>query len=444
MSAYKCQLLSSGGKEDSRYAIGSAFARLIAPIVEIEPGVLYKRAGLTRRSRASSASPAPSNPLASTEPSPFGHALLDVCNALTHEALLGPLPLRIKLRSGLEFDEWCGVKAGRLKGEIKHDELITARSCAINCRIEAEMLIFIAQTGANRAQAWTLPDGEFRFESINGGYGMRRFKGRRLGDVEFHIFKEYRPFFERFLQWRKDLGIADGIRPLFGYVTRRASLTSRQKPHFSRLHYRFQQLGIKFEFPRALKSRRANWFLQQGGAVEVVAEMNGDTLEVFQDHYAQPDHRRAAVELVSFWNSHRAPPAAAGPGACSKATTPQIVPHAPSSAPKPDCLAPEGCLFCVHHRDIDSFAHVWSLHSFRYLKTIELARELPAATQAPQPSDNSHPAAIVINRLTRKIGAFRRGRSEQGEWVAEAEQRMSEGKHHRRWAGWIALAEIIR
>jgi hypothetical protein len=109
-----------------------------------------------------------------------------------------------------------------------------------------------------------------------------------------------------------------------------------------------------------------------------------------------------------------------------------------AQAPKPDCEGAAGCLFCLHHRDLRTFDYVWSLLSFRYLKSLELARHRIEKAGSP-----AHPAHVLIERITQKIQAMTDSDAQFAEWVSEALTRMTEGDFHPYWAGFIDVTEAI-
>lgn len=101
----------------------------------------------------------------------------------------------------------------------------------------------------------------------------------------------------------------------------------------------------------------------------------------------------------------------------------------PATAVQPDCMTPSGCLFCDHQRDIDSPDHVWSLASFRLLKSFE---EVEAKSNL-----GPNPAQATINRITAKLNFIEASSSERAQWVKEALLRLEEGRYHPAWEGLI-------
>ncbi|MBB5502341.1 hypothetical protein HDG37_006577, partial [Paraburkholderia sp. MM5384-R2] len=153
----------------------------------------------------------------------FGHMLLDLSDALTVEAIEGTLPVRIPFRTGRLLEEWCGFvpldsmrflsaapylqRASLEKRKFNPDApLLRTRRALANLRTEAELLIFIACTGMNLAQARALKAGRFAYASHHDGYQVRRiFKDRRKGEVEFDIYREYREHLDCYLVWRQKM-----------------------------------------------------------------------------------------------------------------------------------------------------------------------------------------------------------------------------------------------
>jgi hypothetical protein len=115
-----------------------------------------------------------------------------------------------------------------------------------NLRIEAELLIFIAQTGMNLAQANQLTVGKFTYQSYEEGYKVRRiYKNRRQGEVEFTVYSEYRIHFETYLKWRS--AILEGLddERLFPLTTPGRRRAPDASPHFASIRKRCQLAGVQ-------------------------------------------------------------------------------------------------------------------------------------------------------------------------------------------------------
>lgn len=191
--------------------------------------------------------------------------------------------------------------------------------------------------------------------------------------------------------------------------------------------------------PRKLRGTRINWLLRESQNPHQVAEMAQHSMETLMRVYADPHPQIAMVEITRFHQQtdpSLSPPA---PGRCMSAT-PESMSVIPKNAPRPDCINSAGCLFCTQHRDIESEDHVWSLYSFRHLKSLELARYCPPTLG--QHLIAEHPALLIIDRLTAKLRFFEESSEVRRLWVEEARARICEGDYHPAWDGFIRLAEL--
>lgn len=441
-------------KAESAYRAASNVARILDDVLALRVGLLGKtRIRKQSRKRLVLGTQADKQNLEQTFA--FGHALLDITDALSVEAIRGSLPVPIRFRTGQVIEHWSGLqppdKVRALTGDKvkpylrknvidaraawEADTSLRTRYRLVNLRIMAEMLIFIAQTGMNRAQAHTLKMGKFRYQSHLDGYQVYRvYKGRRQGEVAFEIFSEYRVIFDRYLAWREAMfpGDDDGLLfPLVSTGGRAADVA----PKFGNVRALSKRLGVRFFAPGALRKTRINWLLRRSRDPAMTAEMHAHTQETLLRDYERPHLQVAMVEISRF--HARTDPAIAppGPGVCIEAV-PQMVPDAPPEATAPDCVSPAGCLFCVHQRDIDSADHVWSLTSYRHLKSLELARYRP-----PAKGSAPHSAAAAMERITAKLKHFEESSEVRALWVREALARIEEGEYHLRWDGFIRLME---
>jgi hypothetical protein len=385
----------------------------------------------------------------------FGSTLLDIARALTVEAITGPLPLLIKYRSGVRQEMWGRLRppekvrylalsrghARRLiekrRAEISSDGSLASRRAFVNLRIEAELLIFIAQTGMNLGQAMGLTRGKFSYQSHLNGYLVRRlYKNRKKGEVEFEIYSAYREHFERYLAWSQEMLPDDDTGRMFPFVIVMGA-SDAHKAAFVLVRKKCRELGIPFIGPNRLRATRVNWLLRKSQDPALTAEMAQHTQETLIRDYLQPNHQLAAIEISRFLSENDPMVSPPGPGACVDAT-PLPFAAIPANAPQPDCVSPAGCLFCVHHRDIDSIDHVWSLCSYRYLKSHEVARLRPSKAD----DWREHPALAVMQRIDDKLKFFESSNSVRRHWVRDAQARVSEGEYHPNWHGFIALAEL--
>jgi integrase len=378
----------------------------------------------------------------------FGHMLLDISDGLSIAALWGALPLRIQLRSGQELVDWSGLMppegsvaanpltAGQRKGAQKskkkraayeNDRTLDTRTSLVNLRIEAELLLFIGQTGMNRGQAHQLKIRHYSYKSAINGYEVRDYKHRRQGEVMFEIFSEYRTVFERYLAWRREVFPNDKQGLLFPLI--RISRAEDEAPNFDRMRKTCKKLGIPFISPRHLRNTRVNWLLRRSRDSDVTADIAQHYKQALHQIYEEPSLQVAMTEVARFWlNSDPALPSPA-PGVCDGVPVPMA--GIPSKAPKPDCLRPSGCLWCDHHRDIDSQDYVWSLSCMRHLKSLALSGFRPPEGEST--NDPAYHVQLTLDRLTTKLQWFKQSNELRHGWVAEAYLRIDEGDYHPHW-----------
>ena len=391
----------------------------------------------------------------------FGQALLDICNSLTIEIIQGPIPIKIHFRSGRVLEDWSGKpppeklkwmsqeptnsykrynkkNAERLRAVWETDTSLRTRYPLANLRIQAEMLIFIAQTGMNLAQVNRIRTGQFHYTSYSGGYQVRRlYKSRSKGEVEFDIFSEYRKLFERYLLWLNTMFIDNPEGLLFPLIRRTAAKDSA--PSFYQVITICKKVGICYFSPRPLRNTRINWLLRRSRDPKMTAEMAQHTEETLLSVYEEPNLQVAMVEISRFHSLTDPAISPPGPGWCIS-VNPEAVRGTSQGATPPDCISPAGCLFCENQRDIDSLDHVWSLASYRHLKSLELAKYRPPLTwKGPQ---TVHPAIEAVNRITAKLMYFESSSEARSLWVGEALARINEGNYHPRWDGFIQLLEV--
>ncbi|MDU5425632.1 MAG: hypothetical protein E6123_12245, partial [Clostridiales bacterium] len=376
----------------------------------------------------------------------FGHFLADICNGLTLETIVGPLPVYIKLRSGDVLKQLCGLRLPQRiasqrnkpqglgqqeRGPKKYsarekEQTLKTRHPLVNLRIECELLMFIAQTGMNLQQAYTLRLDQFHYMSHLDGYQVRTYKNRREGEVIFEIFASYREWFKRYLEWRA-AWFPNGTESQLFPLIRNGGRILENAPQFERLRRICCEKGIQLVSPRQLRGTRINWLLRESLNPNQVAELAQHTVETLVRIYSDPHPQVAMVEIARFHQQRDPFKSSPAPGKCIS-TSPEMIEMAPPNAPRPDCISAAGCLFCIQHRDIESEDHVWSLTSLRYLKSLELARYRPPTESRKLLEE--HPALLVIERLTTKLRFFEESSEVRRLWVEEAKNRIYEGDYH--------------
>lgn len=381
----------------------------------------------------------------------FGHYLQDICDALTVEMILkSALPVRIPLRNGSEIVNWSGYSARKTRENLSNRKLDTpqrrlaakrsdrmfaafesegtlrTRSPLANFRITAELFMFISQTGMNLAQAHKLKLRHFSYASHIDGYQVRDYKSRRRGEVLFEIYRDYKPHFERYLAWRRELFPESML--LFPLV-RTGGRAEATRPTFPDFRLSCLGLGVPYVSPNAMRNTRVNWMLRRSGDPDLTAEMAQHTKQMLLTVYERPSLQRAIGETIRFWGESdpalsRTIPVA--PGMCDGVPVP--VKGIPKDVTQPDCLRASGCLWCEHHRDIDSLDYCWSLACFRHLKAIEASK-----WWAPASSKEIHPAEYAADRISDKLRWFSESNSRRRGWVEEAFARVEEGHYHSDW-----------
>lgn len=438
----------------SVYNLSSHLARLLDEVLGLKTGLLRRtRVSFTPSKKKVLSTKADKQNLVDTFE--FGHALLDISDALTVDSIRGKLPVSIRFRSGQQIEEWSGLqpdhklktfvaptttpsqkeKVVKRRAEWESDTSFRTRRPLVNLRIEAELLIFIAQTGMNLSQAHKLGIGHFSYQSHLDGYLVRRvYKGRRQGEVEFEIYSEYRALFERYLAWHRAI-FPDGSNGLLFPLSSPHQRARDISPSLRALRVRCARLKIPFVGPQPLRNARVNWLMRRSRDPALTAEMNQHTTQTLLRDYIRPHHQAAIVEISRFHSSTDPAIASPGPGVCAEGR-PQLIPDASTGVPRPDCISPAGCLFCIHQRDIDSEDHAWSLASYRHYKSLELAMYRPRGK-----SGAPHPAKAVLDRITDKLECFKASSEKRSLWVAEATARVEEGEFHPKWDGFIHLVE---
>lgn len=392
----------------------------------------------------------------------FGHLALDIIDSLSVAAVFGPLPLRIRLRDGRVLERWSGLRDPadlaslqpgyrnpahtksvlQTRAEREADRTLRTRSPLVNLRIMAEMMVFIAQTGMNLAQAHQLRRTQFSYRSTIDGYEVRDYKERRKGAVLFEVFAEYRTVFQSYLGWL-DAVFADEPTGLLFPLIRDGSLVS-SPPDFKRFkHAICKPMGIPFIGPRKLRSTRVNWLLRESRSAEQTAEMAQHTKQTLLRVYEKPSLQVAQSEMIQFWRQNDPrlrgnPMPSPALGVCDGVPTP--MPDLPPAAPKPDCTHPAGCLFCQHHRDIDTEEYVWSIVSMRYLQTTILPRFRPPAKGK---ADAARHVELTIEVLTTKLKWFSESNAIRKAWVEEAAEKIAEGDFHVHWRYLIESAQGV-
>jgi len=392
----------------------------------------------------------------------FGQLCLDVIDSLPYEAIYGPLPVIVRSRDGREFKLWSRLrdpaKVAALQPGYKkkthtqvvlrqraawvEDRTLRTRYPLVNLRVMAELMVFIGQTGMNLSQAHNLRLTQYSYKSCINGYEVRGYKARRGGEVLFNIYTDYKEVFADYLVWRNRVFGSISDR-LFPFLHRRGALETTPIGFKLLKNDICKPMGIAFVGPQKLRNTRVNWLLRRSRDPGLTAEQAQHTKETLLRVYEKPSSQVAQVEIIQFWKKND--PRLDGtlmpcpaPGSCDG--VPEAMQGLPPKSPKPDCMNPSGCLFCTHHRDIDSEDYVWSTASMRYLNTIILQRFRPPTKGK---ADSAGHVEMVLDALTAKLKWFSDSNAKRKAWVAESLEKLAEGDYHVHWRYLIESAEGI-
>lgn len=354
----------------------------------------------------------------------MGSFLQDLCDGIDLGMVYSTARnIPIILRSGKTFV--CKDRSSLHKSKTLRENFVEGvRYSIVNLRVEAELLMFIGQTGINLEQALNAKLVNFFYIGYLDGYQVKEFKRRRGGPVLFEIFKEYKLHFERYLQWR--VKIFPESPYLFPFISK-PGVRRRRTFRNERVKLACAQMQLAYIPPRQLRNTRVNWLLRHSSDLDQTAAMAQHTRKTLVRIYHRPSLQRALAECTRFWSKfdpHQNRTLSVAPGVCSG--SPKVLEKIPHNAPTPDCRKTSGCLWCENHRDVDSFDYVWALTSFMHLKAIELSKSGP-------PLENgmgAPPAKIAIDRMLEKIDWFEKSSEKRRAWVQEARELMSDESFH--------------
>lgn len=431
-------------KPSSAYQISVALSRAISPALGIAPNRIQWKSKI----RAPKALGAVGAKESLDETASFVQLMLETAAKLPVEVVRGPLPVMLEYacKDGAvaTYQANCGpALGGRIelykrsardrigvrRAQASTDSSNTKRAQLINLRLEAELLIFISQTSCNVTQALQLTGCKFRYQSDGDYVVMRPWKERAKHAVELRIHKGYRQHFEIFLKWRDTVfpDNPDGLTFCFVYNDGDKAMR-RTQWGFEYVRKLCKAIDRPFVPARQLRATVGNFFKRRSSRQQA-AELLSDEEKTFQQHYEEPNHQRAAAELVSFFDGLESIVAdAVGPGGCQKSKqepVPQQMHGAPIGAPKPDCEGSAGCLFCPKNRDLRSFDHAWNLASLQHLTLLEFNSDHTGLSLKA-----NHPNLVTVEFIGAKLDAWAARDDDGDAWVAEARLRVKEGLYH--------------
>lgn len=368
--------------------------------------------------------------------------LLAIIEELTIERMLQALPVRVYFGSyGFWAELPCSLKHPyrmirpqeiRNRAPISAEVLLKKRSPLVNLRIQAELSYFIAQTAMNLGQAIELTLGDYRFQSWKGGYEVRKYKGRRKGDVLFFLYPEYLSHFKQYLEFREHLKLYVDRDELFPLNINRSSSTVNDKG-LRTLQNALIRARRVYVSPMKLRKSKSNWLLKRGGSPRVVADMMQHTVETLYRNYSKPDPSLAKIEWKNFFTLLDKSSPTVALGLCSK--IPGRVDGYEGSLLLPDCKNVAACLFCTSYSGVASYDYVWSLISYRYLKLIESVN-LKNISSLPPVLEQYE---ILLTRIDEILTAFSGQNSKCQGFIETANENVLQENYHPRWRLYIAL-----
>lgn len=391
----------------------------------------------------------------------FGHLCLDVIDSLPLDVIFGSIPIKFQPRCGGTVELWCHLqhpstlvslrpdyqgnsrkKVLRTRTAYEADRTLSTRRSVVNVRLTAEFLLFIGQTGMNLSQAQNLVVTQYFYESSIDGYKVYDYKQRAKKEVLFEIYTDYKAVFENYLAFRKKLfGVTTDL--LFPFVRFKGTLATSYPNFRSFRELICDPAGISFVPPSLLRKTRVNWLLRESRDPDLTAEKAQHFKQTLFRIYEKPSLQVAMREFVEF--HRKGDPRLGGTvmpcpavGICNG--VPQPLPELPPEVPQPDCTHPSGCLFCDHHRDIDSEDYVWSAASMRHLNTIIFRRFRPHEKGKADPAAH---VEIVLAVLAGKLKWFENSNPKRKAWVNEAMEKINEGDFHIHWRYLIESAEGV-
>lgn len=444
------------GKIQERTAGQSAWnvVGLIAEALEIKTGTLIGRTTMPRINPGSQAKAHEKLDLAVVDE--FSRDLTSLVASLEGDRIYGAFPVVLELSGGKTIHYWgqgptpIGGKLtfknwskARISAHRNFDSSYPRRLPLLQIRVQAECLRFIEKTGMNLAQALDLTFGAVRYESYSGEYEAAGFKDRAGHNVAFRISKQFRPSFDRYLEFRKAAFDGQPVADLFPFVGK----DGRESRHIATRGFRvlkriFAKAGKPFVNPSILrfaKGQRLIRLLATGGNIATVASALQNTIDVVIKSYLMGSQQMAVAEFTKFLRTvaERSAnhPVRAG-GDCGAPGNPEEIPQLAGDIPKPDCVNPAGCLFCKHYRGVRSKDYLRRILSYRVF--LRLRASLPA-------SSTSLVDRVVVPTIAR-INDYVESVSQSSEDLKMAVITISasieKGEYHPAWRGWIELLQL--
>ncbi|KZY78287.1 hypothetical protein A3740_01045 [Oleiphilus sp. HI0068] len=298
--------------------------------------------------------------------------------------------------------------------------------------VQSQFFIAAAQT-PNPSVVYELVGSPKKFIDNGDTFLIKGFKGRKGGEYHCEIFKDYKKDLKQYLAFKNHFfPETDLLFPIFKRIPGEIGMV--KVGLYKNVKNRVAKSGVEFITPRKLRSTYSNWLKRRSGDEDYTADVMNHSVQTFRQDYNKPNQQKAITEVTRFWNENDFLGSKKTSIIASDCNgTPESVKDIPQNLVKPNCVNPSGCLWCKNHRDIDSFDYVWSLCSFRKLKTLEI---LISRTE-----DICSALDLTIERVTQKISWFREKSQTKKLWVDDSEQRMEEGDYHPNFTNIIEILE---
>ena len=431
--------------KDTAYAKASSLSTLFARILNIpRQGSLLKSTRLKYKRKRKSAVSKEDEKQNLEETFLFGNFLYELISTLSSKSILGRQPIvrtinhhsmnsyQLIISKGLRKDLIDAGNDTPAKQEVKHI-LEHNRWVLFNLRIQAEIMMFAAQTGMNPSQIYSLKRQQFDYKPLGEDYEVRSYKHRKGGEVLFKIFKSYKKMLQDHIKFINKFSPESDL--LFPVFKKQGKGFTEFYGHFLSLKDILREYSIPWIPPSKIRNTRTNWLLRRSGDDDLTAKAAQHAQKTLRDKYELPSQQRAMVEITQFWNKHDSIEQSNLQKSVISSECngiPEAVEGIPENIVEPNCVNPSGCLWCKHLRDLDNFDYIWSLTSMRHLKSIEAALTF---------KKDETPSDLSIERLTQKLDWYRKSSQKRNDWVEEAELRIEEGSYHPSWSSIIEFLE---
>ncbi|MDR6679507.1 hypothetical protein [Pseudomonas oryzihabitans] len=370
--------------------------------------------------------------------------LLSVVSCLSVKAITGKLPVFISVESSdLLYCSYARAGLRNLvvnKEQQKDFELYAQNgngsiASHINLRLICELMLFIKHTAANFEQATRLTYSNKKMTYAESGVKYHAYKNRKGGEVSYLITSAYSEVFKNYLDFR---GFVVKLYPsdaLFPFI-RRGQFDSFKKVQDIRVRQLMSKLGRTYIPPSVLRVHALNKLLQVTSNIDDAITLGQHQAKTFFRSYYQPNHNVAAQDWSRFWAMIEGKRKAALVFGKCEGNKGVVINSVTEGAPKPDCINPAGCLFCMHYRGVKTFDYIWALLSYRQLKLLEYSK-----SKASVLTDSITPLEGVVARIAEIEKQFCGGGRISVDFHCEAKSRISESHYHPYWSGFIELLE---